>query len=55
MQSKAEKLGKSDSDNPFANARTLEEREEVWAALKKVAKPISKEEFLKKLKEAGSK
>ncbi|HSI75107.1 MAG TPA: hypothetical protein VK957_04415 [Lunatimonas sp.] len=46
---------KSNSVNPFTEALTLEERERVWDALKKVAKPISKVDFLKRLKEAGSK
>lgn len=54
MKSKKEKTQKYNSGNPFANANTTEEREEIWDALRKLAKPISKDEFLKKLKEAGA-
>ena len=30
--------------NPFAEAKTLEEREKVWNSLKGLARPVAKEE-----------
>lgn len=38
--------------NPFASAKTPEEREQVWKSLMKIAKPISKEEGERLLNEA---
>jgi hypothetical protein len=33
--------------NPFRNAKTPEEREQVWKSLKAISKPVSKEEALR--------
>jgi hypothetical protein len=38
--------------NPFAHARTNEERNRVWKSLKAIARPVSKEEGEKLMKEA---
>jgi Arc/MetJ family transcription regulator len=38
--------------NPFRNAKTAEEREQVWKALRAVSKPVSKEKALRMLREA---
>ena len=38
--------------NPFANAKTLEEREAVWKNLREIAKPVSKEEGERLMQEA---
>ena len=38
--------------NPFANAKTLEEREAVWKYLREIAKPVSKEEGERLMQEA---
>lgn len=54
MKSKKVKNTKPNFDNPFANANTPEEKERVWNSLKKVAKPMSKEDFFKRLKDAGA-
>jgi hypothetical protein len=39
--------------NPFRNAKTKEEREQVWKSLRAISKPISKEEALRRMKEAS--
>lgn len=54
MKSKQVNTQKHNSDNPFSNANTPGEKEKVWNSLKKVAKPISKEDFFKRLKDAGA-
>ena len=38
--------------NPFANAKTPEEREAVWKNLREIAKPVSKEEGERLMQEA---
>ncbi|WP_154858648.1 hypothetical protein [Cyclobacterium xiamenense] len=38
--------------NPFAQASTNEERERVWKSLKAVARPVSKKEGERLMKEA---
>lgn len=38
--------------NPFAQAKTLEDREKVWKSLKRIARPVSKEEGERLLEEA---
>jgi hypothetical protein len=42
----------TNSLNPFANAKTHEEREKVWSSLKSISRPVSKEEGERLLKEA---
>ncbi|WP_373493737.1 hypothetical protein [Aquiflexum sp.] len=54
MKSKKEKTQKYNTENPFANANTTEGRGKIWDSLRKLAKPISKEDFLRRLKEAGA-
>ena len=38
--------------NPFAQAKTQEEREKVWKSLRTISKPVSKEEAEKLMREA---
>ena len=38
--------------SPFAQAKTLEDRERVWKSLKSIARPVSKEEGERLLQEA---
>jgi len=38
--------------NPFRNAKTPEEREQVWKSLRAISKPVSKEEALRRIREA---
>ena len=43
---------KANDLNPFSQAKTLEERERVWNSYKSMARPISKEEGDRLMKEA---
>jgi hypothetical protein len=54
MDSKTKTTQDHSSDNPSFGANTTEEKEAVWAALKKVSKPISKTEFFQRLKKSIS-
>jgi hypothetical protein len=38
--------------NPFANAKTKQEREKVWKSLRAISKPVSKEEAERLILEA---
>jgi hypothetical protein len=38
--------------NPFRNAKTKEEKEQVWKSLRAISKPVSKEEARRRMKEA---
>ncbi|MFC4872202.1 hypothetical protein [Negadavirga shengliensis] len=49
MISKKETKHKNNSENPFVNAFSKEEKEKVWDDLKNKAKPVSRKEFLRKL------
>lgn len=43
---------KANDLNPFSQAKILEERERVWKSFKSMARPISKEEGGRLMKEA---
>jgi hypothetical protein len=40
---------KNKPENPFANASTPKEKEDIWKNLKAEARPISRKDFLEKL------
>jgi hypothetical protein len=51
MQAHRFREGTSDF-NPFRNAKTPEEREQVWKSLRTISRPVSKEEAGRLIREA---